>query len=106
MNTCLYEPIHGSYPECDGKCKTGPDKHCPYYFIDEVWETMNKWKIEAHVNTPIIWKTDKKTMYIYTKQPGSLIGCRGALIEKYRNLLDEAGIKTRIELVECEDCVS
>ena len=101
MNTCIYEPIHGSFPECDGKCE-----ECGYYFIDELWKIMSKWKTEAHVGKPIMWKRDKTKMYVYTTKPGYMIGYHGSLIEKYRNLLKENGFEIEIEFVECEDCVS
>ena len=108
MNTCLYEPIHGSFPECDGKCKTGPGRHCAYYFIDEFWKIMSKWKTESRVDKSIMWKfnRDRTKMYVYTTKPGYMIGYHGSLIEKYRNLLKENGFEIEIEFVECEDCVS
>ena len=112
MNKCIYEPIHGSYPNCNGACKTGPDKHCPYYFIDDIWETMAQWKREAHVDTPIMWKFDRERnkMCVYTTRPGYLIGYHGGLVEKYRALLKERApdnecIQKGIELIEVDDCI-
>lgn len=112
MNCCIYEPVHGSYPECNGMCKKGPGKYCAYYFIDDVWETMSKWKKEASVNTPVMWKFDKENnkMRIYTTRPGLLIGYHGELAEKYHKLLKELApdnecIQKGIEFIEINDCI-
>ena len=117
---CLYEPIHGHYPECDGACKKGPDKYCQYYFVDECCAIIRKWKAEARVDEPVLIKEDnrKKKLIIYSTRPGFLIGKAGERYYKYRELLrpimaqrfvDHNGIPTLdenfIEFVECNDAI-
>lgn len=118
-NMCIYEPINGSYPCCDGVCKKGNDKYCPYYFVDEICVILKQWQKEAHAETPLLIKYDykRKKMIIYTTRPGLLIGFHGSIIDKYSKLLNEKlmlhfttadGIPQNsdfIELVECDDVV-
>ena len=118
-NMCLYEPIHGDYPKCNGACKTGKDKHCQYYYIDEICKIIHQWKSEAGVDTAVIIQYDyrKKKMMIFTTKPGYLIGKAGALYLKYSSLLlphlvskftDQNGIAELddyIELVKCDDVI-
>lgn len=118
-NMCLYEPINGDYPNCNGACKRGKDKYCPYYFVDEVCEIMHRWKSEAKVKDPVIIKYDyrKKKMIVYTTKPGYLIGPGGSLYLKYKDLLlrhlvlkftDENGVAELddyIEFVDCDDVI-
>ena len=113
-NMCIYEPINGSYPNCDGTCK-----YCKYYVIDEICAIVKQWKKEAHVEDPLLIKYDynRKKMIIYTTRPGLLVGFHGNIIDKYSKPLNEKlmlrftdanGIPQNgdfIELVECNDAV-
>ena len=116
---CLYEPINGSYPNCDGACKKGKDNYCQYYFVDEICAIVKQWKKEAHVEEPLLIKYDynRQKMIIYTTRPGRLVGFHGNIIDKYSKLLNEKlmlhfttvdGLPKNddfIELVECDDAV-
>lgn len=118
-NMCLYEPINGSNPNCDGACKKGKDNYCQYYFVNEICAIVKQWKKEAHVEEPLLIKYDynRKKMIIYTTRPGWLVGFHGNIIDKYSKLLNEKlilrfttadGIPQNgdfIELVECNDAV-
>jgi hypothetical protein len=106
MDKCIYEPIHGEYPKCNGACKKGKDNYCCYYFTDDFWHTMNDWKKEAGVTSPVQWKVDdrKHKIYIYTNRPGYFIGYHGKLYEKYKPLLNKT-IQHEIEFVECDDYI-
>ena len=113
-NMCLYEPIHGEYPDCDANCED-----CSYYYIDEVREIMKQWKQEAKVDTPILTEYDYKRQkfVIYTTKPGYLIGFHGKTYYKYRDLLNDklrshlsihdkdADEDKLIEFIECDDWV-
>ena len=117
---CIYEPIHGDYPNCKGDCKRGKDNYCQYYAVDEICSILGQWKKEAHVEEPLIIKYDykRRKMIIYTTKPGYLVGFHGNTINKYSELLkeklrfrftDENGIPQDgdfIELVECDDFVT
>ena len=116
---CLYEPIHGDSPDCDGACKKGEGKYCPYYFVDEVCQIIRQWKNEAKVETPILTKYDRKRrkLIIYTTRPGFLIGRAGERLYRYEDTLrdkvtshfiDHRGIpkiEHFIEFVECDDAI-
>ena len=109
MNRCLYEPINGSYPDCNGACKTG-NKVCPYYFIDPIAEVMKQWKKDAGVDTPILWKHDHKRnkICLYTTRPGYFIGLHGDCYQKFHKLLKEAMpddelIQNGIDIIEVDD---
>lgn len=107
MNMCLYEPMNGSYPQCDGKCKW-KDGKCPYYFVDVIYAVMNAWKSEAETDTPILWKYERKRnkVCLYTTKPGRMIGGSGKLYNKYLKKLQELSpeyFKNGIDIIECED---
>ena len=50
---------------------------------------LNKWAKEAKAYQPISYKYDSGTLYIYTSQPGYLIGKAGSLSGKYRTIITE-----------------
>ena len=116
---CLYEPMNGSYPDCNGACKRGKDNYCQFYFVDEVCALLERWKAEAHIDEPLLMRYDytRKKLVIYTTKPGYLIGLNGERINKYSALLneklryrftDENGVpdgENFIELVECNDAI-
>lgn len=118
-NRCIYEPMVGAYPNCDGACKKGKDTYCPYYYVDEVCTLLKRWMTEAQVETPLLIRYDyeKLKLIIYTTDPGKLIGYHGKTITKYSKLLNEKlrlkftgekGIPQEvdfIELVKCDDAV-
>lgn len=108
-NMCLYEPMNGAYPHCNGRCRAGK-KICSYYFIDPVSKVMNDWKKEAGVETPILWKRDSKRnkICLYTTRPGLFIGLHGTTYQKYHDLLKKAMptdqyIQNGIDIIECDD---
>lgn len=115
---CLYEPINGTYPNCNGACKRGK-RSCEYYFIDEIYHLVKQWKKEAKVETPLLTRMDKqrKKFIIYTTKPGYLIGYKGQLYEKYQDLLldrlrfylcNDSGPLRKdevIEFIECDDAI-
>lgn len=106
---CLFEPIHGYYPEsCTGACKLGKDHYCSYYYIDEFWHTMHDWKKEANVKTAISWKIDYENnkMTVYAEQPGYFIGLKGSLYNKYFEILKKhKNIENGIEFVTIDDYI-
>lgn len=107
MNQCIYEPLNGSYPNCNGACKTG-EATCAYYFIDPVWNIINEWKKEAGVNKPVLWKFDRKRnkVCLYTTRPGLFIGRAGSTYQKYIAKLRETKnekFRNDIDIIECED---
>lgn len=115
MNQCMYEPINGSFPNCNGACKKGENRVCPYYFEDPICKILGRWKKEASVEDALLitYDYDKKKLIIYTTRPGYLIGRGGERIKRYSELLrNELRIKFGvsngddfIELVECGEVV-
>lgn len=108
MNGCLYEPIHGEYPKCNGACKRGKNNYCSYYYVDKIWEIIYDWKKEAGVTSAILWKYDTKRnkMCLYTTKPGYFIGLRGNLYQKYFSMLQELNndyVKNGIDFIECDE---
>ena len=107
MNRCIFEPMNGRAPECDGVCKKGSE-HCTYYFVDPVYKIMRDWKEEAGVNSPILWEMDYVTdkLIVCTIRSGLLIGKSGALVNKYRDRLNEIGKASNgVSFVEASDWI-
>ena len=102
MNRCIYESLHEAFPKCGEKCST-----CEYYYIDHLYTTIEEWKHEAGVESPVLWMFDenRNKLCLYTTRPGYLIGYHGSLIEKYTNILREKNceIGDGIDLIECSD---
>lgn len=109
MDRCIYEPLHGQFPDCDGACRKGENNICPYYLVDKVWHIMHDWKKEANVETPIVWKWDSKRnkICIYTTKPGYFIGLHGKRYQKFVKILSEADPEhfkeNGVDIVECDD---
>jgi len=111
MDRCIYEPIHGQFPDCDGACKKEKINVCPYYFVDEVWHIMNDWRKDAGVIAPIVWRYDKKRskVCLYTTRPGYFIGLHGERYQRFWQKLKEVApenqyIQNGIDIIECDDC--
>ena len=100
----------GCDPDCNGVCKAGPGHICNYYYIDKVAEVIRQWKREAGVDTPVLWKFDRKRnkVCLYSTKPGFLIGLHGGLYNKYLPKLIEADkekFQNGIDIIECEEGV-
>ena len=87
MNYCMYESVHGDMPTCSNNCK-----ECGYYYHDYFSDIIKEWRIEAKVETPVLYKYDsgKDILTICTSRPGYMIGYHGKIIEKYREKLNKA----------------
>ena len=108
MDKCVYEPIYGQFPNCDGACKKGKDNLCPYYLVDKVWHIMQYWKKDAGVTTPVLWRWDNKRnkVCLYTTRPGYFIGLYGELYKRFLKLLceaDERITENGVDIIECDD---
>ena len=107
MNRCMYEPVRGLTPNCNGACKLG-NKICPYYFIDEVYKVFNEWRKDAGVDTPILWRFDRKRnkVCLYTTRPGYFIGLHGERYQRFMSKLrevDKEKFAGDVDIVECDD---
>ena len=111
MNYCMYESMHGKQADCNGVCQAA-DKICPYYFIDTVLQIIFDWKKEAGVESPVLYKFDRKRnkLVLYTTRPGFMIGRAGNLINKYTDILKndirgKSYAKNGIDIIECDEGV-
>ncbi len=50
---------------------------------------MKKWKEDAGVKYPCLFRYRNGILEIYTSKPGLFIGKYGCLVNKYRNILKE-----------------
>ena len=58
----------------------------PHSFIKK---SLVDWKEESHSTAPIMFRVHNNTLYIYTSQPGYLIGKAGYLVNKYSAVIKE-----------------
>jgi len=98
MNYCMYEPIHGEFPTCSGDCS-----NCGYSYHDKLGDIIKEWRIEAKVETPVLYKYksyDGGILIICTSRPGYMIGYKGQLIEKYQEKLNKASLTRKINEIK------
>ena len=101
MNYCMYEPVHGAMPNCSNNCK-----ECGYYYHDIFSDIIKEWRIEAKVETPVLYKYkryDGGILIICTSRPGYMIGYHGQLIEKYKEKLSQIKAVNEINFIEVEN---
>lgn len=101
MSYCLYEPVHGEEATCSGKCQ-----NCGYYYHDILSDIIKEWRIEAKVETPVLYKYksyDGGILTICTSRPGYMIGYHGQLIEKYKEKLNQIKTVNEINFIEVEN---
>ena len=53
-------------------------------YVDEI---LRAWKSEAKVSHLVLYRLRNGELTIFTDMPGPFIGCRGALIDKYKEKL-------------------
>lgn len=64
---------------------------------------LRTWKKESGTTRVIQYKYYRGTLTLYTSQPGLLIGCAGALVDKYTEILKENYIDFKqVNFVETE----
>ena len=103
MDYCMYKPVHGEFPTCSNNCK-----ECGYHYHDSFGDIIKEWRIEAKVETPVLYKYDsrKQILTLCTSRPGYMIGYHGQLIEKYREKLNKTYVTRQvkeIKFIEVED---
>lgn len=54
----------------------------------KIQSILKNWKTEAGAHRgPILFRVKDHVLYVYTSQPGYLIGYGGKLIEKYKSMI-------------------